>query len=200
VELLTGNVPLTVALWGVIYAADFLLTMLSAHLYRQGAKEHIVYEQGLELTPYYQKDVAQRRLLSPRFLLAFVLTGALLWLAGILFRSLPFFFELLLGGWFLAEAVVLSRHLRNLFFFFNLKFGGGVTGQLRYAMWFTYRVSAVEFLTYALLYLVCYLLFRRMFFLGGLLSTSAAALFHWLLSSRARRITPPSPPHTGAAA
>jgi hypothetical protein len=186
-EFLTKNLFIVAALWMLVYISDYTLTILSARLYASGVNRYVVYEGGIELTPLYKQDVARARGLSPRFLAILVLSGAIVILVGVIFGDEPALFEFFLGGWFLLEAAIHVRHFRNLTTYFYQRAGHGISGQLRIPMWLSYRTSAVEMLAYFGLYLGLYLLFGRVFFLGGALTCIALAVYHWLLGSRARK-------------
>ncbi len=176
------------ALWTILYISDFTFTMISASLYKSGANKHIEYEQGIELTPLYRRDVARVRWLNPRFALILILTNLLLWL---LWNSTvgsgfdPQLFELVLGAWLLLEAAIHIRHFRAIFTMRYFKNSRGVNGKTWYSRWLSYRLSAVDMLAFAVLYLALYLLVGRQFFLGGALACSATALYHWFLGRRA---------------
>jgi hypothetical protein len=190
-ELLLQNIGLIIGLWALVYTSDYLLTITSARLYEAGAKKHVLLAGGVELTPAFKKDVARMRWVSPRFLLALALMSALLgilWYLSIYLGYAPELFEFILGAMLLLEGAIHIRHLRNLFQFCYLKNSRGVEGQIRYASWLSYRMSKVELLGFALLYLAVYFLFRRPFFLGGAVTATLTAVYHWLLSQRAARM------------
>jgi hypothetical protein len=190
-DYLIVNAWLAIGLWILLYISDYVLTIATARLYAGGADQHVRYEKGLELTPIHQRDVSRLRWISPRFILILVLTSGALWL---LWGSLVGtgydrqMFAFVLGAWLLLEAAVHMRHLRNLFTFCYLKHSQGVEGQIRYKMWLSYRMSAVDMLGFAGLYLFLFFLFDEQFILGGAVACCVTAVYHWILGARARRI------------
>lgn len=180
---------LTVVLWVVIYASDYVLTRISAGWYQAGVKQHILYQGGIELTPIYKRDISRLRWISPRFLFLLAFTSVAIYMFGVLAIEIgiPWLVDVLVGAWFLVEAAIHMRHLRNLAMFYYLKDSRGVQGSIQYEMWLSYRVSAMDGLTFALLYGVIYLLTGSPFFLGGVLTCAGLGLFHWLLSFREQR-------------
>jgi hypothetical protein len=189
-DYLINNAWFAIGLWILLYLSDYVLTIATARLYAGGADQHVHYEKGLELTPIHQRDVSRLRWVSPRFLLILALTSAALWL---LWESLvatgydPQMFAFVLGAWLLLEAAVHMRHLRNLFTFCYLKGSHGVEGQIRYKMWLSYRMSAVDMLSFTALYLFLFFLFDQQFILGGAVACCVTAVYHWILGARAKR-------------
>jgi hypothetical protein len=82
-QLFIENIWFGIAAWVLLYCSDYALTIVSASQYGAGANKHVVFK-SLELTPYFQKDVAQLRWISPRFLFALFLSSAALWLVWFL--------------------------------------------------------------------------------------------------------------------
>jgi hypothetical protein len=185
----SDHLSFTVALWAVMYISDYALTRITAGWYQAGVRQHIEYERGIELTPIHQRDIAMLRWISPRFLLLLIASSLALWWFGALASTTgnPAMFEILIGAWLLVEAAVLMRHLRNLTTFYFMKNSRGVRGSIYYEMWLSYRVSAVDGLSFGLLYLALYFLTGQPFFLGGILSSAGLGVYHWLLSIREQR-------------
>ena len=113
------------ALWPILvlcaglYILDYYLTIAGAKLYRAGAQQMIVYEGSYELTPQFQNDVDQLRLVSKRFIWALVrmliLLSLVWWLA--LQANIPQLLSAYLGVFVGVELAIQKRHLQNLFFF-----------------------------------------------------------------------------------
>ncbi len=192
-DWLIQHILVVLLIWIGLYISDYTLTLVTSRLYQAGANQHIRYEQGIELTPLYKKDVAGLRRISPRFVL--ILIGTTLGLWAIWQVSIPTGFatgefEFILGALFLVEATVHMRHFRNLYSFRQFKASRGVQGNIQYAGWLSYRISSIDLLCFAALHFVNYALFRRQFFLGGAMTNLMTAIFHWLLSYRARKTAP----------
>src|SRR5437868_4393050 len=51
---------------GMLYSADYYLTIIGARLYRK--QQHILIEGGYELNPNFEKDIDALKQVSPKFL------------------------------------------------------------------------------------------------------------------------------------
>ena len=185
--LLTTGWP--VLIWAIVYTSDYYLTLISASLYQSGANQHVSLASGIELTPTFQKDIASLRKISPRFLIALVmLTGALayFWFASVRTPETRDLYEFVLGALLLLEAAVHLRHIRSLTSLWYARQSLGMSGQIEYAAWFSYRLSAIELISVSGLWLILALLFGQMFFFGGFVTTLLTGLAHWRYSNRAR--------------
>ena len=63
-NLLISHLWVGLVLWIVLYCSDYMMTLICARMWRSGADKHLVFEV-FELTPYYQKDIAALRRISP---------------------------------------------------------------------------------------------------------------------------------------
>src|SRR5712691_6755868 len=82
IQFITTNLWYALALWIVLYCLDYALTLVGARLFRRNAGAFVLMDNSYELTPYYQKDIANLRLISPRFILMLVVTTSLLAFIG----------------------------------------------------------------------------------------------------------------------
>lgn len=160
-----------VILWIMLYISDYYLTIYSARGFREIDRFH--FEGSFELTPQFQTDVDALKPVSRLHLILLILYSLLImflwWLTK---RLLPFpwnyfLYPLFLGMFLLMEAAIHIRHLRNVSLIREYRKSGGIEGQIGYKRWFTYRVSAREFYTYSVLFLVIAILAYSPFFLGG---------------------------------
>src|SRR5215208_7187448 len=85
---------------------------------------HFQFEDSFELTPQFQKDINALKPVSK------------------------------LHMFLLLEVAVHLRHLRNISLIRECRKNGGVQGQISYRKWFTYRISASEFYTFSVLFLL----------------------------------------------
>jgi hypothetical protein len=191
-NLLITHLWVGLVLWILLYCSDYALTVCCARMLRSGADTHLVFE-SYELTPYYQKDIASLRRISPRFL--FVLTISclgivVLWvISADLQEKLPWYwnmYRLLLGALVLAELAVHARHITNLVLFSHARKSQGVSGQIRYTQWLTYQISAVQIMAFAFIYAFSFCLTGNWFFVGGSLKCCVEAIKHWRLSRKHR--------------
>lgn len=189
------NSPWTgAAIWALLYIGDYGLTIAGARLYRRGAHRFFAFEQGYELNPVFKRDIARLRYFSPRFIMLLLTTTVLILIIWRLSRPYPQLFIFLIGALVLIEVSVHMRHLRNIVLFWIVLHRGGVEGHISYAGWLSYRVSAMEFFTYALLFLVVWLLTRSIFFLGGASTCLVTGIKHIVFSRKlARHRSVPSP-------
>jgi len=188
-DYMTDQPWAAVAAWAVLYVLDYTLTIVGAALVEKGAGRHVVFEEGYELTPFFQKDVSLLRRLSPRFLGMLVLSCLILgglWFLFVRLENARPVFEFILGLYLLVELVILIRHMNNLCLFRRLKASEGVEGSIRYARWLSLRVSSGQFLTFCVCFIMLWLLTGRWFFAGGVLGCLFMGLQHLSRSSRER--------------
>jgi len=187
-QLFLDNLWTVLGVWGLIYCSDYGLTIVCARMYQGGVNKHLAFE-SFELTPYYQKDVACLRWISPRFLLMLCLTSLLLGAAwGMQSRvsSSDYtrqMFRGILGSLFFLELAIHVRHFRNLLLFTYARRSLGIEGKVSYSSWLSYRSSAVDLAGFALLYLVGFLLTDNWFFGGGAIACFLLAFKHWSWST-----------------
>ena len=187
---LAQNIWPPIIVWSLMYISDYYLTIYGARLYQSHAKKYFVFEGSYELTPYFQEDINALRRLSPRFIVSLMVTWVMLflvWLLGVWFLQVPQIFSLVIGSLILVEAVVHIRHIRNIFLFrLTRQDDGGLTGKIEYARWVTLRLSSVEMVSFAVLFLLIFFVTGSWFFLGGALRTFAEGVKHIRLARKAR--------------
>jgi hypothetical protein len=195
-QFLIDNVWLAILIWVVLYVSDYALTLSAARLYRTGANKHIGFEGSYELTPYFVKDIDTLRFLSPRFLLALVLSVLFIlaeWGLFVPFGHLPGAFLFVLGMLYLVEAAIHLRHWHNLYVFRQCRHEGNVTGRIEYTKSFSLRNSAVQVWGFSALFLALALVTGSWFLAGGSLSCLATGIQHWRLAGRTKKTGPKMP-------
>ena len=169
-EFLIGHIWTGPALYATLYCSDYVLTMRCVRLLRSGADRHFGYEI-YELNPLFQKDVAQLRRFSPRFVVALVLTC--LGFAGVwamVSQLSPPIWDLyrwFLGALVLGQVAVHLRHFNNLAVFWHARDSRGYQGKINVATWLSYRLSALQLLAFAAVYLFLFAMNFNWFFAGG---------------------------------
>ena len=189
-----NQVWVAIGVWVLLYCSDYTLTLVCAHWYRSGVDKHFVFKH-LELTPYYQKDIAELRKFSPRFLVMLGLSCGAIWVVWSLQiwavdvfswwpEFLPNIYRFILGAFVLMEMAVHVRHCQNLVLFAYARHSRGVQGQVIYSAWLSYRSSAIQLVSFAIVFLLSYLLTSNWFFIGGTFKCLVEAANHWKLSGR----------------
>jgi hypothetical protein len=174
-----------VILWVILYISDYYLTIYSARGFRESG--HFKFEV-FELTPQYQKEVEALKPVSKLHIILLVLYSLLIFLLWWLTSRLPFFpwtYLLYLGMFLLLEVAVHLRHLRNVFLIRQSR-RGGIEGQISYRKWFSYRMSALEFYTFSVLFLMIAGLYYSPFFLGGAIICFGTGFKHSRLAKKAQ--------------
>ena len=176
-----------VILWIILYISDYYLTLYSA----RGSREtgHFQFEV-FELTPEYQKDVHALKPFSRLHLILLVLYSLLIVFIWWLTAHLPYFpwtYLLYLGMFLLMEVAIHLRHLRNVSLIREIRRSRnrGIEGRIFYRKWFSYRISASEFYTFSILFLIIAVLSYSTFFLGGAIMCFATGLKHSRWAKRA---------------
>lgn len=181
-NLLISNPWLLAAIWAAMYVFDYASTLWLAQLYETTFRRYVLYEHGVELNPNFEKEIAGRKKLSPKFLLALALV-ILITLLSPFVGSL--FTEFLAGALLLTWSFVDIRHLRNYGYALILRRRPeALQGQQKQSYWFMQRMLSADALTFSMLYLFLTLLTFRVFFLAGTLTCLALALRAYRLANR----------------
>ena len=188
-DLLILNPWLLAALWAVMYIFDYASTLWLRGVYDTTLSRYMVFERGVELNPNFEKEIAARRVISPKFILLLTLVVIIVLLGPALGVISPwvgyYFVEFLAGALLLTWSFVNSRHLRNYFYvWFLRRKPEALQGRQVHSYWFMQKTLAGEALVWGLLYLFLFLLTWRIFFLGGALVCSALALRAYRLANR----------------
>jgi hypothetical protein len=190
-DLLLNNLWPALVAWAILYCSDYSLTIASARLYQAGARDKVALEGSYEITPYYQRDVDALRLVSPRFLVALLLS--LIWLTAlwwVAMASWPPLYSFGLGLLILGELAIHMRHFRNLLLFRAIIRTDEVRGRIEYARGLMLRMSSFEFLAFSGLFTVLFLFTGSAFVLGGVAACLSIAGKHWRLARK--HVSPPS--------
>jgi hypothetical protein len=178
-----------IAFWAVLYWADYRLTLVGARL-AKAAEDTIVSEGGYELSPEYRDDIAALNAKSDKFLYYLIWGCAYLgfvWSIVTPFKSIPYVYEAFAGMYIIPELVVLLRHAHNLITYPYYISQEGISGRLVFSMWYALRVSALEGLAHAGIYLVLFGLTGRAFFLGGVIGEIVHSRRQWVQSAKEPR-------------
>ena len=179
--ILVENVWVAISVWTAIYISDYFLSIWAAKLYKEGAREHVTFTGSLEITPQFQEDIDALRTLSLRFLRALIFSVviiAIAWVVSVRWVGIPEAFSMLMGALICLEATAHIRHIRNIAFMKTLVSRHGLKGRIEYPRWLSLRLSAVEILGFAVLFLLAFFVSGSWFFIGGALSCLLTGLKH----------------------
>jgi len=179
--ILVQNVWVAISLWTAVYVSDYCLSVWAARLYRKGAREHVTFTGSLEITPQFQEDINALKTISLRFLRALVFSVIVIsvaWVVSVRWAALPQAFLALMGALICLEATAHIRHIRNIAFMKTLVNKQGLRGRIEYPRWLSLRLSAVEILGFAVLFLVAFLISGSWFFVGGATSCLLTGIKH----------------------
>lgn len=170
------------ALWTALYISDYAFTLASARLYQAGGKDKICVEGSYEITPYYQNDIDSLRRLSPRFILALLVT-----LAGLF--TLRWFttvelYKFVLGAMILMELAIHVRHIRNLFLYRAIVATNTVKGRIEYPRPLMLKLSSLELLAFSVLFAFLFAYTPSWFVLGGVFSCLSLSVQHSQLARK----------------
>ena len=179
--VLVENVWVAISVWTAVYISDYFLSIWAARLYREGAREHVTFTGSLEITPQFQEDINALKTVSLRFLRALVfsiIVIAVAWVVSVRWVARPQAFLILMGSLICLEATAHIRHVRNIAFMKTLVGKKGLRGRIEYPRWLSLRLSAVEILGFAVLFLVAFLISGSWFFIGGAISCLLTGVKH----------------------
>jgi hypothetical protein len=94
----------------------------------------------------------------------------------------------LVGAFFLREAAIYIRHIRDIALFLFARGEDSVQGRIEYRRWLTLRISAIELFSFSIFYYFLYQLDRSWFFLGGAFACLVTGIQHLFWASRARNL------------
>ena len=181
------SIWLILLICGFVYLSDYYLTIAFAKYYKEYMHLYVSYEGSIELTPQFQNDVAELRLLSPQFVVRWLISLALIyimWWLSVVYSKQPLIFHFILGAFLLREVVVHLRHIRNLSLYLIAK-SGGLKGKLEYSRWSVLKQSAVELLSFSLMFLLLAMLLKSWFFGGGSIGCMITGIQHWKMFKNA---------------
>jgi len=187
-DLFLNNIWLAIAFWAVLSSLDYIFTMTAARFYRDGAKQHYLFPEGIELNPFFRDDVAKIRRFSFRFFLNLFFVAGLLLIAYEL--NVPWAFALVWGMFVGIQLANHCRHIRNLVVFSYARLSAGVGGTIQYEHWFSLRLSSVDFFCFGMLFLLLFFFWGHLFILGATLGCLSLALRHLIDSVRKRKPLP----------
>jgi hypothetical protein len=150
----------------ILALLDSYLTVAGLKTYQKYASSYVTYQHGYEMNPAFEKQIAEKRWLSWKYLTSLmfmIFSLIILWLVG----GSGVFFEFLAGGILLLYISVNMRHLQNILVFRMLGRSGSVQGHIVYSYGFSQRTSAALFLLEAILFAIAGLLLMRPIFWGG---------------------------------
>ena len=183
IDTLVGRPWFVAVLWGLLSIFDFIATLLYSKAYRDFLSETVRYEHGVEMNPNFEKDVAQLRWFSPRYLISMLGVAVLIGFAGMWMPNS--WFELLAGSALLLVLITDLRHIENLSLVWFLKSDPeGFKGRIEQSYNLSQKRVAVGGFNIGVLYFIVYLLTGRIFFMGGALISVLYAVRHFLLSRR----------------
>ena len=183
IDLLVASPWLVALSWAVLSIFDFSATMVYSKAYREFLSSTMQYERGVEMNPFFAKDVQKVRWFSPRYI--FLMLGVTLMIGITGWWLSPKSFEMLAGMAILLLLVVDLRHIENLSFVWFLKTDPeGFKGKIEQSYKLSQRRVAVYSFNTSVLYLIVFLLTSRVFFLGGTIVSVLLSLRQFLLSRK----------------
>jgi hypothetical protein len=179
---LLSNTWLVALTWAAMYIFDYGSTLWLADAYQTTISRHSVYEGGVELNPVFEKEIARRQAISPKFIAALVFYCIVILLSGLAGLLAA---EVVAGATLLTWVFIDLRHLRNFFYVgFLRRRPESLQGQIRYSYWLLQRLISAEAFGFALMYGLFALLTGRVFFLMGAVTCLAMAARQYRLANR----------------
>ena len=139
-DLFLNNVWLAIGLWGGLFCLDYVFTIKAARLYRDGALQHFVFPEGIELNAFFQDDIAKVRKFSFRFFLMLFFIAGLLLIGSLIPEMFAFLWGMLVG----IQLANHCRHIHGLAAFSYARRSVGVSGKIQYEHWLSLRSWSVR--------------------------------------------------------
>lgn len=192
IDRLVDAFGLSMSLAASVWMVEELVTARLVRLYREGAHDTVVLEDGDALSPLFGDDAAAGRVMGPRFtatLLGLALAGWGSWYYGVALGRQPSLYEFVLGLVGLTPLPSLLRVGLLVVLFRDLRGSGGAEGRIMVPSWMGLRLAAVLHGAGALLWASSWVLTGRPLFAGGLAGCGLLALTHaWVASRRRPRV------------
>ena len=183
-ELFVQHAWIGIPVWALLYVSDYTMTIVCARMYLNGVRNKIAFEGSYELTPYFQRDIDSLRVISPRFVLALLITSIILLVIWQSLQTLaPQVFDFLLGAFISSQLSIHIRHIRN-FFLFRAASTDAVRGRIEYSRPLSLQVSSIEMLSFAGMFLVLFAFTGSWFILGGAMSSRSISAKHSKLARK----------------
>lgn len=182
IDFLIKQWDYSLLLLDVLVICDHYLTSVGAKLYHQYGMQFLTFQNGYELNPRFEKEVAQFRWFTKK--LVFSLAMLDIFMLAARFYPGPALFEFLFGGAFLLWIIIDLRHLQNILAFRDFRQPNKVSGHIEYSYWFSQRSNANNLLNQAILLLIVAVASQRLFFWGGVFLCVVMAIRGYRLSKR----------------
>lgn len=181
-DLLVYNPWLLALLWGGMYIFDYASTLWLAKTYQTTFSRYVLYEHGVELNPNFEKEIAEQKGFSLKFIILLLLVVVIILLSPVVSTLLT---EFLAGALLLTWSFINARHLRNYAYAcFVRRKPEALAGRQEQSYWFMQKMLSAEALVFTLLYLFLAFLTFRLFFLGGAVTCLALSLRAYRLANR----------------
>ncbi|MGD2162272.1 MAG: hypothetical protein PVG04_04210 [Anaerolineales bacterium] len=181
---------LLIPLWILLFVLDNYLTVIVSRRYQTQDPQIIEFQGGYELTPQFKQEITRGQMFGPRFLRNLVIFTAVILLVRYLVTLGWFsiaYYQFLMGTLILLSCAVNIRHAQNMVFFGLIPVLESPIGKIVYPSSFSYRGSAIGFLSFSLFYLLLSGVQMSLFVLGGAFGCLVIAISHWRLSNRTHK-------------
>ena len=186
---------LVAAIWAVLYASDYYLTIWGAKL--REAQDVLATEGSYELNPFFQKDVDRKRLVGRAFLIWLILGAVVLVGAGYLVDEPRKAYGFIAGMFVLPHLCVLRRHVSNIVLLKEvLRPESGVSGHLKVKRHVAHRECGYELGMYAFTAIVLFAVTDSYILLGGAFMLALMSRRQFIYSKRAKLKPTPVPQDT----
>jgi hypothetical protein len=156
---------LAIALYVILFVCDHYMTVVGAKLHKAYAAKYILYQNGYELNPIFEKEVAEFQWFTRKHL--FALLGGVFGLSILRLFGGVTIFEFFIGAYLLQWLDTDLLHLRNILFFRDIRKSDSFKGSVESSYWVSQRQSAARQITQAILFSIAALATMRLFFWGG---------------------------------
>ena len=168
-----------IILMPIMALVDYFLTVISAIQIEKGYSQHFKTKH-YELNPIWQKDIAKKKWFNPRHIFR-TIALSLVMMCGLEFLDMPDDFnQAVLGGILITYAMVIGKHLSNLFIFRHFfRHRDEISGQVIMSHKLVLSISMYGSLAFIIPVAMVAIFTQSYFALGGTVGI-AALFFHHL--------------------
>ncbi len=183
IDFLNEHWWLAIILQSLLFLGDHYMTVVSAKLLKSYVGQHHVFQNGVELNPMFEKEVANFQWFTQKHLLALI--GGIVALSTIRLLGLVAIFEFLIGAILLQWLEIDLLHIQNILYFRDIiRKPNSLTGTVESSYWLSQRQTAFRKISHAVFISVAALATMRLFFWGGVVVLIVQGFRHLKLANR----------------
>jgi hypothetical protein len=171
-----------IILYVVLFLGDHFMSVVLAKLYKAYGAQYFTYQNGPELNPIFEKEVANLQWFTWKHLIAIL--GGIFSLYILRLLGGKAIFEFFIGAFLLQWLYIDLSHIASILYYQDIRRPGSLTGKMEFSYWLSQRQVAFRSMSQAFLFSVAALVTMRLFFWGGVAGLLFQSFRHLRLANR----------------